>query len=68
MLAKFEGLKSPTFDDYISDLAILFETYPSKTIGDINNVRQALDLIDELEKVANKMPQVPRDKDMKNDE
>lgn len=30
MLAKFTGLKSPTFDDYIEDLSILFEAYPTE--------------------------------------
>lgn len=30
MLAKFTGLEGPTFDDYISDLAVMFDMYPTK--------------------------------------
>lgn len=63
MLAKFTGLKSPTFDDYISDLSILFETYPTKDGQQLHDVRKCLTLIDELEKVADKLPELPREKD-----
>lgn len=66
MLAKFNGLKSPTFDDYISDLSILFETYPTKGDQQLHDVRKCLMLIDELEKVADRLPRVPRE-EQKND-
>lgn len=62
MLAKFNGLKSPTFDDYISDLSILFETYPTEGDQQLHDVRKCLTLIDELEKVADRLPRVPREK------
>ena len=32
MLAKFTGLKRPTFDDYIEDLSIMFEMVRLKLI------------------------------------
>lgn len=46
MLAKFTGLKSPTFDDYIEDLSILFETYPTEGDQQLHDVRKAMALID----------------------
>lgn len=63
MLAKFTGLKSPTFDDYIEDLSILFETYPTKGDQQLHDVRKCLTLIDDLEAVADKLPELPRKKD-----
>lgn len=63
MLAKFTGLKSPTFDDYIEDLSILFEAYPTEGNQQLHDVRKALSLIDELEEVANRLPELPRRKD-----
>jgi hypothetical protein len=62
MIAKFTGLKRPTFDDYIEDLSILFEMYPTKGDQQLHDVRECLTLIDELEKVADKLPELPRKK------
>lgn len=62
MLAKFTSLKRPTFDDYIEDLSIMFEMYPTKGDQQLRDVRKCLTLIDELEKVADRLPEVPRDK------
>lgn len=63
MLTKFTGLKRPTFDDYIEDLSILFEAYPTEGNQQLRDVRKALALIDELEEVANRLPELPRRKD-----
>ncbi len=63
MLAKFTGLKSPTFDDYIDDLVVMFEAYPTEGIHQLHDVRKCLALIDELEKVADRLPRVPRKDD-----
>lgn len=63
MLAKFTGLKSPTFDDYIEDLAVMFEAYPTEDHQQLHDVRKCLTLIDELEKVADRLPRVPRKDD-----
>lgn len=52
----------PSFDDYISDLSILFETYPTEGVQQLHDVRKALTLIDELEKVTDRLPRVPREK------
>ena len=62
MLAKFTGLKSPTFDDYISDLAVMFDMYPTKDHQQLHDVRKAMALIDDLEAVADKLPELPREK------
>lgn len=62
MLAKFTSMKRPTFDDYIEDLSIMFEMYPTKNDQQLHKVRKCLTLIDELEKVADRLPEVPRDK------
>lgn len=62
MLAKFTGLKSPTFDDYIEDLSILFEAYPTKGDQQLYEVRKAMALIDDLAAVADKLPELPREK------
>lgn len=67
MLAKFNGLKSPTFDDYISDLAVMFDMYPTKNDRQLHEVRKAMALIDDLEAVADKLPELPRKKDERND-
>lgn len=53
----------PTFDDYISDLSILFESYPTKGNRQLHDVRLAMTLIDALEEVANQLPELPREKD-----
>ena len=53
----------PTFDDYISDLSILFESYPTKGNRQLHDVRLAMTLIDALEEVANQLPELPRKKD-----
>lgn len=67
MIAKFTGLKSPTFDDYISDLAVLFERYPTKGDQQLHDVRRCLALIDELEKAADRLPELPRKKENNNE-
>lgn len=63
MLAKFTGLKRPTFDDYIEDLSILFEAYPTEDNQQLHDVRKALSLIDDLEKIADRLPKMRRKKD-----
>ncbi|MDD1380057.1 hypothetical protein [Limosilactobacillus reuteri] len=63
MLAKFTGLKGPTFDDYISDLAVMFDMYPTKDDQQLHEVRKAMALIDDLAAVADKLPELPRKKD-----
>lgn len=63
MLVKFTGLKSPTFDDYIEDLSILFEAYPTEGNQQLHDVRKALSLIDDLEKIADRLPKMRRKKD-----
>ena len=68
MLTKITGLKRPTFDDYISDLSILFETYPTKGYQQLHDVRKCLTLIDDLEAVADKLPELPRDKEVKDND
>lgn len=62
MLAKFTGLKSPTFDDCISDLAVMFDMYPTKNDRQLHEVRKAIALIDDLAAVADKLPELPREK------
>lgn len=52
MLAKLTGLKMPTFDDYISDLAVMFDAYPTKDDRQLYEVRKAMALIDDLAAVA----------------
>lgn len=68
MLAKFYGLKSPTFDDYISDLAVMFDMYPTKGDRQLHEVRKAMALIDDLAAVADKLPELPRDKEAKSND
>ena len=68
MLAKLTGLKSPTFDDYIEDLSILFETYPTEGDQQLHDVRKCLTLIDDLAAVADKLPELPRDKEVNDDD
>lgn len=58
----------PNFDDYISDLAIMFEMYPTEGKQQLHDVRVALGLIEGLEKVADKLPELPRDKEVKDDD
>lgn len=67
MLAKIYGLDDPTFDDYISDLAAMFDTYPTKDDRQLHEVRRCLALIDELEKAADRLPRVPRKKENNNE-
>lgn len=62
MLAKFEGLKSPTFDDYIEDLAVMFERYPTKSGLELRDVQNAMRLINDLGRVAERLPELPREK------
>lgn len=68
MLAKFNGLKSPTFDDYISDLAVMFDMYPTKSDQQLHEVRKAMALIDDLASVADNLPELPREKEVKDDD
>ena len=53
----------PNFDDYISDLAVMFDMYPTKDDRQLHEVRKAMALIDDLEAVADKLPELPREKD-----
>lgn len=62
MLVKFTGLKSPTFDDYIGDLAVMFDMYPTKDDRQLHEVRKAMALIADLAAVADKLPELPREK------
>lgn len=57
----------PNFDDYISDLAVMFDMYPTKDDRQLYEVRKCLTLIDELEKVADRLPRVPRKKENNNE-
>ena len=52
----------PTFDDYISDLAVMFDMYPTKDDQQLHEVRKAMALIDNLTAVADKLPELPREK------
>lgn len=61
-------LVAPNFDDYISDLAIMFEMYPTEDKQQLRDVRAALGLIEDLEKVADRLPEVPRDKEVEDDD
>lgn len=58
----------PNFDEYISDLAVMFDTYPTKGDRQLHDVRRCLALIDELEKAADRLPELPRDKEVKDDD
>lgn len=62
MLTKIYGLDAPSFDDYISDLAVMFDMYPTKGDRQLHDVRRCLALIDELEKAADRLPELPREK------
>lgn len=68
MLTKIYGLDAPSFDDYISDLAVMFDMYPTKNDQQLHEVRKAMALIDDLEAVADKLPELPRDKEVKDDD
>lgn len=57
-LVKINKIRRPTFDDYICDLAVMFESYPSRTQKDRECAGRGLALIDQLEKVANQMPDI----------
>ena len=63
-----DDFKLPTFDEYLSDLSIMFETYPTKDDQQLHEVRKAMALIDDLAAVADKLPELPRDKEAKDDE
>ena len=52
----------PNFDDYISDLAVMFDTYPTTDDRQLYEVRKAMALIDDLAAVADKLPELPREK------
>lgn len=52
----------PAFDDYLSDLMVMFERYPTENDEQLHNVRVAMELLDKLEKVASRLPKVPRKK------
>lgn len=52
----------PNFDDYISDLAVMFDLYPTESKEQLSDVRFAMKLIDLLEEVADRLPKVPREK------
>lgn len=58
----------PNFDDYISDLALMFEAYPTEGKQQLHDVRTALGLIEDLKKAADRLPKIPRDKEVKDDE
>ena len=58
----------PNFDDYISDLAVMFDTYPTKNDQQLHEVRKAMALIDDLAAVADKLPELPREKEVKGDD
>lgn len=53
---------APTFDEYIWDLAPMFDLYPTENERELRHVRKALSLIDELEKEADQLSKVPRSK------
>ena len=57
----------PNFDDYISDLAVMFDMYPIKDDRQLHEVRKEMALIDELEKAADRLPRVPRKKENNNE-
>ena len=58
----------PNFDDYISGLAVMFDLYPTKGDQQLHEVRKAMALIDDLAAVADKLPELPRDKEVKDDD
>lgn len=64
-LVKINKIRWPTFDDYICDLAVMFEAYPSRTQKDRECAGHGLALIDQLEKVANQMPDISRSREEK---
>ncbi|QLL69583.1 hypothetical protein [Lactobacillus sp. 3B(2020)] len=42
----------PNFDDYISDLAVMFDMYPTKDDRQLHEVRKAIALIDDFQRVT----------------
>ena len=62
-----DDFKLPTFDEYLSDLSIMFETYPTKDDRQLHEVRKAMALIDDLAAVADKLPELPRKKENNNE-
>ena len=68
MLAKITGLTRPTFDDCVEDLAVMFDTYPTKDDQQLHEVRKAMALIDDLAAVADKLPELPREKEVNDDD
>ena len=52
----------PSFDDYICDLSVMFEAYPTKNDDQLYSVRLGMKLIDKLEEVADRLPELPREK------
>lgn len=67
-LAKIYGLDDPSFDDYISDLAVMLDMYPTKNDQQLHEVRKAMALIDDLAAVADKLPELPREKEANDDD
>ena len=57
-----DDFKLPTFDEYLSDLSIMFEAYPTEGKQQLHEVRKAMALIDDLAAVADKLPELPREK------
>ena len=58
----------PSFDDYMNDLADVFEGCPVKDERQLNDVFAALDLLYKLERVADWLPKLRRDKEVKDDD
>lgn len=63
-----DDFKLPTFDEYLSDLSIMFEAYPTEGKQQLHEVRKAMALIDDLAAVADKLPELPREKEVKDDD
>ena len=58
----------PSFDDYMNDLADVFENCPVEDERQLNDVFAALDLLYKLERVADWLPKLRRDKEVKDDD
>ena len=57
----------PNFDDYMNDLADVFESCPVEDERQLNDVFAALDLLYKLERVADWLPKLRREKEVKDD-
>lgn len=53
---------APTFDDCIGRLAVMFELYPTKNDQQLHDVRRVLELIGDIERLADRLPELPRNK------